>query len=184
MLIWWLAHIFLLINPPQSNVDHSLGQNREQNETTNPHPPQEWSRAKAKTGYFPILGIDREGGGGGGGEAGGGGGGAVKGLTISRRRRREYRRIVTETKPAKRVFRLYKLTLRLLQTAFGLYTGEGGGVGGPNLPSSVPWIPGSCPLFLGFLSDCQIQALLRNFPLFLSLPPPLNPWYCSGPEEG
>ena len=49
----------------------------------------------------------------------------------------------------------YKLTWSLPQAAFGLYIGEGGGVGGPNLPSPVPCIPGSCP----FCQRCHVTRV-------------------------
>ena len=74
MLIWWLAHIFLLINPPQSNVDHSLGQNRMKQQT--PTHPKNEAAQKPKRAIFPSLELIGRGGGGGrvlGGRGGGGG---------------------------------------------------------------------------------------------------------------
>ena len=164
MLIWWPARIFLLINPPQSNVDNNLGQIRMEQQS--PLHPRDEAAQKPKRAIFPSLG-------------GGEGAEKIFNLVCLRLKLSWILSVIVAevyifyriaglflfaAEPAKRVFRLYKGTWSLPQATFGLYTGEGGGGGGPNLLSPVPCIPGSCPFFLGFLSDRKILGIVGKFP--------------------
>ena len=134
------------------------------------HPKDEASQ-KPKRAIFPSLKFIRRGG--------GGRGGGIFNLVCLRLKLGWILSVIVAevwisyciaglfslwvAEPAKRVFGLYKLTWSLSQAAFGLYTVEGGGVGGPNLKSPVPCIPGYCPFFLGFLTDCEILSIVAKF---------------------